>query len=99
MARSASPTTSAGESGTCATLPPAELLIPTTVVHIPRMSSVGANVLRKDSLPKVSGAAKYVDDLAFPGMLHGRTIRSTIPRGTVKAITFDFDQSGFTVAD
>ena len=63
------------------------------------MSSVGANVLRKDSLPKVSGAARYVDDLTFPGMLHGRTIRSTIPRGTVGSINFEFDPRSFIIAD
>jgi CO/xanthine dehydrogenase Mo-binding subunit len=62
------------------------------------MPSVGSNVLRKDSLAKVTGAAKYVDDLSFPGMLHGRTIRSTIPRGTVGKIHFDFDGAGFTIA-
>jgi CO/xanthine dehydrogenase Mo-binding subunit len=61
--------------------------------------SVGRNVRRKDSDAKVSGAAKYVDDLVFPGMLHGRTIRSSIPRGRLNAIRLDFDTTGFTVVD
>jgi CO/xanthine dehydrogenase Mo-binding subunit len=41
----------------------------------------------------------YADDLVFPGMLHGRTIRSTIPRGRVRSIKLDFDPSGFTIVD
>ena len=45
--------------------------------------AVGANVRRKDGDAKVTGAAIYIDDLAFPGMLYGATIRSAIPRGTI----------------
>jgi CO/xanthine dehydrogenase Mo-binding subunit len=40
-----------------------------------------------------------VDDLSFPGMLYGRTIRSTIPKGRVRSIELDFDPEGFTVVD
>lgn len=47
----------------------------------------------------MTGRASYVDDLAFPGMLHGKTIRSTIPRGDIARIRLDFDRAGFTVAD
>ncbi len=46
--------------------------------------AVGANVRRKDGDVKVTGAAKYVDDLTFPGMIYGATIRSTIPRGRIR---------------
>ena len=46
--------------------------------------SVGRNVLRKEGADKVTGAARYVDDLTFPGLLHGRTIRSTIPAGRIE---------------
>ena len=35
----------------------------------------------------------------FPGMLHGTTIRSTIPRGRINAIRLEFDAAGFTVVD
>ena len=60
--------------------------------------AVGNNVRRKDGDAKVTGAAKYIDDLTFPGMIHGATIRSTIPRGTIAArhITLSPD---FVVAD
>jgi CO/xanthine dehydrogenase Mo-binding subunit len=61
--------------------------------------AVGSNVRRKDSDAKVTGAAKYIDDLTFPRMLHARTIRSTIPRGRLNAIRLDFDTAGFTVVD
>jgi CO/xanthine dehydrogenase Mo-binding subunit len=47
----------------------------------------------------VTGAARYVDDLVFPGMLHGRTIRSTVPCGEILSIRPRFDLSGFVVAD
>ncbi len=60
---------------------------------------VGASVPRKDGIGKATGQARYADDLVFPGMLHGRTIRSTIPRGQVRSVRFDFERSGFTVVD
>ncbi len=40
-----------------------------------------------------------MDDLRFPGMLHGRTIRTTIARGELTAVHLDFDPAGFTVVD
>ncbi len=63
------------------------------------MRAVGRNVRRKDSDAKVTGTAAYIDDLSFPGMWHGRTIRSTIPRGRLNAIRLDFDTTGFTTVD
>src|SRR6476620_3579285 len=63
------------------------------------MTAVGSNVTRKDGIGKATGRAQYADDLVFSGMLHGRTIRSTVPRGKIRSITLDFDQTGFTVVD
>jgi CO/xanthine dehydrogenase Mo-binding subunit len=63
------------------------------------MPAVGRNVPRKEGFEKVTGAAKYVDDLAFRGMLHGRTVRSTIPRGEIAKVRLGFNRDGFTVAD
>src|SRR5881296_3114473 len=54
-----------------------------TVRHI-----IGASVPRKEGWDKVTGAARYVDDMALPGMLHGATVRSTIARGKIKQIHF-----------
>jgi CO/xanthine dehydrogenase Mo-binding subunit len=61
--------------------------------------AVGRSVRRKDGFDKVSGAAKYIDDLSFPNLLHARTIRSTIPAGDITGIAFDFDKTGFTIVD
>src|SRR5205823_10663278 len=49
---------------------------------------IGASVPRKEGWDKVTGAARYVDDMALPGMLHGATVRSTIARGKIKQIHF-----------
>src|SRR5580765_2749304 len=61
--------------------------------------AVGRTVLRKDGLEKVTGAAKYVDDLSFPNLLHARTIRSTLPAGEITGVAFNFDRTGFVVVD
>jgi CO/xanthine dehydrogenase Mo-binding subunit len=37
---------------------------------------------------KVTGEARYVDDMVLPEMLYGATVRSRIPRGKIKTITF-----------
>jgi CO/xanthine dehydrogenase Mo-binding subunit len=63
------------------------------------MNAVGTSVARKDGIGKATGSARYADDLVFPGMLHGRTIRSTVPRGRIKSIRLDFDTNGFTIVD
>ncbi len=63
------------------------------------MRVVGRSVPRLEGLDTARGAARYVDDLRLPGMLHGRTIRTTIPRGNVTAVHLDFDPQGFTVVD
>src|ERR1700733_7494959 len=61
--------------------------------------AVGRNVLRKEGAEKVSGAAKYIDDLSFANLLYARTIRSTIPAGEITGLSLDFDKSGFTIVD
>src|SRR5947208_17083435 len=67
---------------------------------MPRASrAVGRNVIRKEGAAKATGAAHYIDDLSFPGMLYGRTIRSTIPAGEIASIRFNFDTAGFTIVD
>ena len=63
------------------------------------MGVVGTSVPRKDAAEKVSGRARYVDDMTFPGMLHARTIRSTIPSGHVSSVRHEYDPVGFTVVD
>jgi CO/xanthine dehydrogenase Mo-binding subunit len=63
--------------------------------------AVGQNVLRKEGFEKLTGAARYIDDIKFDGMLFGLTVRSTVPRGRIKEIRFDpsFDWSRIVIAD
>src|SRR4051794_8956901 len=49
---------------------------------------VGSPVLRKEVRGKLTGKARYIDDLRVPGMLYGATIRSRVPRGIVREIRF-----------
>ena len=43
---------------------------------------IGKSVPRKEGRKKVTGAALYVDDLTFPEMLHGVTVRSPVAART-----------------
>src|SRR6266481_1758702 len=49
---------------------------------------VGASVPRLEGRDKISGQARYVDDMKLPGMLYGATVRSRIARGRVRKINF-----------
>lgn len=49
---------------------------------------IGKSVPRKEGRDKVTGKACYVDDICFPGMLFGATVRSTVARGKIKSISF-----------
>jgi CO/xanthine dehydrogenase Mo-binding subunit len=49
---------------------------------------VGASVPRKEGRDKVTGRAQYVDDMTLPHMLYGATVRSQIPRGRIRNISF-----------
>lgn len=63
------------------------------------MTVVGQSVARKDGIGKATGQALYADDIVFPEMLHGRTIRSTIARGILKSARVKGDVPGLVVAD
>ena len=52
-------------------------------------NALGKPIPRKEGRKKVTGAALYVDDLKFEGMLHGVTVRSSIARGRIKSISFE----------
>ncbi len=53
--------------------------------------SVGKSIHRVDAYDKVTGRAMYTDDLAAPGMLVAKVVRSTIANGLVKS--FDLTQA------
>jgi CO/xanthine dehydrogenase Mo-binding subunit len=50
---------------------------------------IGTSVERKEGREKVVGSARYVDDLVFPGMLFGATVRSAVARGRIREIRFE----------
>ncbi len=52
---------------------------------------IGKSVPRKEGRKKVTGQALYVDDISFPEMLYGTTVRSSVPRGRIKNISFTGD--------
>jgi len=61
--------------------------------------TIGKSVPRKEGRDKVTGAARYIDDMSLPGMLYGATVRSQISRGRIKKISFDpqFNWTEFVV--
>lgn len=65
------------------------------------MSVVGKSIPRLDAVEKVTGCAKYVDDISMPGMWHGAVVRTTIPYGRIKSIELGptFDWGRVVVAD
>src|SRR6516162_2003243 len=49
---------------------------------------VGTATPRKEGRDKVTGRSQYIDDLTFPNMLYGATVRSQIPRGNILHLSF-----------
>src|SRR5580658_866916 len=50
---------------------------------------IGSRPIRPDGVDKVTGRAKYGADYAFPGMLHGKVLRSPHAHAKIKKINFD----------
>ncbi|HTJ40720.1 MAG TPA: xanthine dehydrogenase family protein molybdopterin-binding subunit [Kofleriaceae bacterium] len=61
--------------------------------------AVGASVARVDGVAKVTGRARYLDDLDAAGVWHGMTVRSQIAHGVLEGIDRDpsFDWSRVVV--
>jgi len=66
---------------------------------MPIPPAIGRSLPRREGRAKVTGQARYVDDLALPGMLHGITVRSPSPRGLITRIDYgpDVDWSDLTI--
>ena len=62
---------------------PIELVLPETKHGY---AVVGEAKPRADGVAKVTGAAKYADDITFPGMLFGATLRAMVPHALIKKI-------------
>jgi CO/xanthine dehydrogenase Mo-binding subunit/aerobic-type carbon monoxide dehydrogenase small subunit (CoxS/CutS family) len=52
------------------------------------MRIVGKSVYRKEGLAKVLGQSIYTADMAVDDCLYGRTVRSKVPHGRIRAIRF-----------
>ena len=50
---------------------------------------IGSSLPRTEGYSKVTGQSRYVDDLSFPDMLHGMTVRSSVARGRLRKVHFD----------
>ncbi|MEO7275099.1 MAG: xanthine dehydrogenase family protein molybdopterin-binding subunit [Vicinamibacterales bacterium] len=50
---------------------------------------IGRSVPRREGRAKVTGQARYVDDVTLPGMLYGVTVRSQVARGRILGLDFD----------
>ena len=50
---------------------------------------IGTRPIRHDGVDKVTGRAKYGADYAFPGMLHGKILRSPHAHANIKSINVD----------
>jgi CO/xanthine dehydrogenase Mo-binding subunit len=63
------------------------------------MEMIGSSQIRVDGWGKVSGQTRFVADLDVPGAWIGATIRSPMPRGRIRDISFDpaFDWSAVVV--
>ena len=53
--------------------------------HSPH-EGIGAAVPRVDATDKVRGEARFIDDLAFPGMLHAAVVRSGEPHARLRGL-------------
>ncbi len=50
------------------------------------LHTIGAAQPRPDAVAKVTGAARYTDDLSFAGMLHARVKRAGVPHAILRGI-------------
>ncbi|WP_449240997.1 molybdopterin cofactor-binding domain-containing protein [Desulfoscipio gibsoniae] len=50
---------------------------------------VGSSIARVDGVPKVTGQAKYADDLFFPNMLYAKVLRSAHAHAYIRKINTD----------
>lgn len=54
---------------------------------------IGKSALRPDALEKVTGTAKYIDDMELPNMLFARVLRSEEPHARILSIDYSLAQS------
>ena len=47
---------------------------------------IGTAQIRPDAIQKVTGSARFTDDLSFPGMLHARVLRAGVPHAILTRV-------------
>ena len=57
-----------------------------TTPNPPSYRIIGTRPIRHDGADKVTGRAKYGADYTFPGMLHGKVLRSPYAHARIKSI-------------
>jgi CO/xanthine dehydrogenase Mo-binding subunit len=57
------------------------------------MNGIGDSPPRPDGPAKVSGAARYVDDIALPGMWHGATLRSPHAHARIRSLRWNSERA------
>ncbi len=62
-------------------VPPPDIPLAAEPLHV-----IGTLVPRPDAVAKVTGTARYTDDLAFAGMLHARVRRAGVPHAIVRRL-------------
>ena len=78
------------QSSTTRTLPPDAATPPLTLpVEAPARGRATPAPPRREGPEKLTGLAKYADDLVFPGAWYGATIRSTEPHAKLLEIQLD----------
>jgi xanthine dehydrogenase molybdenum-binding subunit len=63
-----------------------EPLPPIEIETMEPLQVIGHSYPRPDAVDKVTGAAKFTDDYAFPGMLYGATLRAGYPHARILSI-------------
>jgi CO/xanthine dehydrogenase Mo-binding subunit len=89
-----------GPRGTTRTLPPDAATQPLILpADAPARGRASGAPLRREGPDKLTGLARYADDLVFPGAWYGATIRSTEPHARLLGIDLDdgFDWSRVVV--
>lgn len=51
-----------------------------------KLNVVGKRAPMLDAFEKATGRARYTDDLTFPGMLHGKLLRSPLPHARIRNV-------------
>jgi len=62
---------------------------PNVVLSNTNYNVVGTRPIRHDGLEKVTGRARYGNDINLPGLLHGKLLRSPYAHALIKSINYE----------